>query len=953
MDLDGLLKDLEAKLQILEYMRGKGEDILSKGNTTTIERHRDGLVALAKQADEIKMKVEQEKLAKGEALEEVCTWDCGIDKRIESVDTEIEHLGKCLREAKMQSQLTEKENEGALAAKEMEQQLEFERQKLEMKLEYEKKSEELKKGKSGDSGNAQAKLPKLSITKFDGSFENWLSFWNKFTAEIDSKDLPSITKFAYLKELIDTKVRADIEGLPFNSEGYERAKNILKSEYGKTSEIVNAYVRNIMGLPTIVTTQTKDIDEFYKRLLFNVQSLETLGKLREVSGNVRAVLDKLKGIKADLVRGEEGWRDWDFGQLLQAIKRWRDINCDLQVSIDGSGSKGKNDRNDGNSRRRSFNTRQGNGKQMRSCMYCDKEDHMSANCPQVVTVGDRRKILTQKQLFFNCTSNNHRADSCRSGGCHNCQRKHHTSICDRGRPNSGRFMTAQNKGSEQVIYPVVVVDVNGVKCRALLDTGAGSSYASSAILDHLGIRPIREEFKRIEMMLGSTSKVIGVYGVTISSLNGKFRLKTEVTKVDRGTLLSLDNPKYGEVLQKYTHLERVHMDDDDTKAELPVHIILGASDYAKIKTENKPKIGRPGEPVAELTQFGWTIMSPGKEVNLSNMFLTQTSSTDYEELCKLDVLGLRDKPSADRSDVYEEFKEQLTRSPEGWYETGLPWRGDHPTLPNNKTGSLKRLDSTIRKLEQKGILEQYDAIIKDQLAENIVEPVGEHVVGREFYIPHKPVIRETAESTKLRIVYDASARAHDKAPSLNDCLHAGPPLQNQLWAVLVRARFHSVLTTGDMKQAFLQVRIREQDRDVMRFHWITDCETRRVETLRFTRALFGLAPSPFLLGGVVQQHLENCREQYPKVVEQIEKSLYVDDLISGGPTIPAARQVKETSSDIFAQGGFTLHKWHSNARELDTVNIQISDETSDTRETYAKQQLGVPQRGQGALLGVS
>ena len=55
-----------------------------------------------------------------------------------------------------------------------------------------------------------------------------------------------------------------------------------------------------------------------KKLLFNVQSLETLGKLSEVSGNVRAVLDKLKGIKADLVRGEEGWRDWDFGQLLQA-----------------------------------------------------------------------------------------------------------------------------------------------------------------------------------------------------------------------------------------------------------------------------------------------------------------------------------------------------------------------------------------------------------------------------------------------------------------------------------------------------------------------------------------------------------------------------------------------------------------------------------------------------------
>ena len=49
------------------------------------------------------------------------------------------------------------------------------------------------------------KLPKLSITKFDGSFDHWLSFWNKFSAEIDATDLPAVTKFAYLKELLVTK----------------------------------------------------------------------------------------------------------------------------------------------------------------------------------------------------------------------------------------------------------------------------------------------------------------------------------------------------------------------------------------------------------------------------------------------------------------------------------------------------------------------------------------------------------------------------------------------------------------------------------------------------------------------------------------------------------------------------------------------------------------------------
>ena len=63
-----------------------------------------------------------------------------------------------------------------------------------------------------------------------------------------------------------------------------------------------------------------------------MQSLETLAKLRDVAGNVRAVLDKLKGIKSDLVRGHERWQEWDFRQLLKAIKRWKDINPAMEAS---------------------------------------------------------------------------------------------------------------------------------------------------------------------------------------------------------------------------------------------------------------------------------------------------------------------------------------------------------------------------------------------------------------------------------------------------------------------------------------------------------------------------------------------------------------------------------------------------------------------------------------------
>ena len=71
------------------------------------------------------------------------------------------------------------------------------------------------------------------------------------------------------------------------------------------------------------------------------------------------------------------------------------------------------------------------------------------------------------------------------------------------------------------------------------------------------------------------------------------------------------------------------MDDMDTKQELPIHVILGASEYARLKTSSVPRDGNPGEPVAELTSFGWTIMSPGAETNLSSVYLTRSSSTAY------------------------------------------------------------------------------------------------------------------------------------------------------------------------------------------------------------------------------------------------------------------------------------------------------------------------------------
>ncbi|XP_078365845.1 uncharacterized protein LOC144650069 [Oculina patagonica] len=119
--------------------------------------------------------------------------------------------------------------------------------------------------------------------------------------------------------------------------------------------------------------------------------------------------------------------------------------------------------------------------------------------------------------------------------------------------------------------------------------------------------------------------------------------------------------------------------------------------------------------------------------------------------------------------------------------------------------------------------------------------------------------------------------------------------------------------------------------------------------LRFTRDRFSLTSSPFLLGGVIQHLLESCRQNYPDIVSEIERSLYVDDLISGGPTSEKAKEIKSASQSIFAKGTFELHKWHSNVKELESA---ASEPGVIEEETYAKEQLNVPRREGATLLGL-
>ena len=159
----------------------------------------------------------------------------------------------------------------------------------------------------GIASGLQAKLPKLVITRFDGTYEDWPRFWNQFVETIDKTVIASVTKFAYLRELLGPKVKRTVEALPFSNEGYNRTKSILMDKYGKESEIVKAYTRQIFELPIIPNANVKRIHDFSDKLTYNVQSLQTLGKIDKVNGYVGMTLDKLPAIRGDLERTDPTW----------------------------------------------------------------------------------------------------------------------------------------------------------------------------------------------------------------------------------------------------------------------------------------------------------------------------------------------------------------------------------------------------------------------------------------------------------------------------------------------------------------------------------------------------------------------------------------------------------------------------------------------------------------------
>ena len=244
------------------------------------------------------------------------------------------------------------------------------------------------------------------------------------------------------------------------------------------------------------------------------------------------------------------------------------------------------------------------------------------------------------------------------------------------------------------------------------------------------------------------------------------------------------------------------------------------------------------------------------------------------------------------------------------------------------------------------LLKEYKSIIEDQEKRGIIERVAdeeENPLGQTHYLPHHPVVRQDKSTTKVRIVYDASAST-GKGVSLNQSVYPGPCLLKTVAEVLTRFRLFPIALTSDIEKAFLMISINKADRDALRFLWYDDVQKDepKILTYRFCRVVFGVTCSPFLLNATLRHHIEQYSEQYPELCAQLICSLYADDVNQGAYSVESAISQYEISKKLMKEGGFNLRKWNSNSQDvMEYIKVKEQIQPSESRtseddQTYAQ-----------------
>ncbi|RLU19024.1 hypothetical protein DMN91_009382 [Ooceraea biroi] len=595
---------------------------------------------------------------------------------------------------------------------------------------------------------------------------------------------------------------------------------------------------------------------------------------------------------------------------------------------------------------------------------CCSASHFIASCPDFArkSLSERRDFVRSKRLCFNCLGE-HLLTDCRTAKrCRTCNERHHTLIHpDRSLSSSSelppsaapppsnstqsnasltRFSTQRppsafssaatallhcatsaNEASRPItLLATALVNLEAasgqvVKARALLDQGSELSFIGESLAQSLRL-PRRN----------ATVSVLGIGSQRAGSTRGAvvFTLYSRTDPSFKCPVTAYILPRLTRLIPvspvnttSWSHLHGIDLADPDYATPGRVDIILGADTYG-IFVRDSVRRGSPDVPVAQSTSLGWIVSGPAPDSRaiISSSFSSVTAAVDHElhELLARFWHQEEIKPSIEsrRTPAEEEceahFASTHSRTPCGRYVVRLPFHSSPNTLGDSRAAAVRMLQKVQRRIASDAT---FGKLYADFLRE--YESLGHMVrappaTKSAAYLPHHGVLRESSTTTKLRVVFNGSLPT-TTGKSLNDCLHIGPKLQRDLSDVLMRWRRHAYVFLADVEKMFRQILVHPDDRDHQRILW---SESGDPSEFLLCTVAFGLACSPFIALKVFLQLASDEGDRFPLAADVVRSDMYVDDVLSGGDTIPLAKAKARELTQLCMAGGFPLQKWMAN-----------------------------------------
>ena len=811
------------------------------------------------------------------------------------------------------------------------------------------------------TAQTHSRLPKLTLPNFNGNPLQWQTFWDSFTAAVDSNaDLSLVQKFGYLRAQLQGDAANAISGLPLTDANYIHSVTLLKERFGQKHKLVDAHMEALLNIPAPSNSLTS-LQSFYDTVQSHMRSLSTLGKTPDSYGTLLSsvILGKLSSDTKTRMARDHYDTEWTVEDLMASIlKEIRIFEAGQHTSRRPSSMSTTSTFYMGANR----GGTQKKHKKDPNCVFC-KGTHKPNLCTTVTCPKARLAVVKNAGLCFNCLGR-HKVFQCPSKfTCRECRKKHHTSLCHAFtiEPAPGSQPTsAVTTSTDQATPPTVTTTAQTIRATTqsqdtrttaattslsaistsvcllktaianvsagqttveghiLFDEGAQRSFITQELADQLQLQPNNYEHISVSSFgeQVSASKRLAVAAISIETLN-KGHIPISVLVVPK-----LAAPIRNSVrthLDKLPYLQGLPLAHPVTNDEnFHISILIGADFYWQFIQD---RIVRGDGPTGVESRLGYLLSgplpSPQVYITCSQVLTLSciTELVDCDNFWQIESTAV--KQNSDREFLQQYLQNNVTVQPNGTYSLKFPWKTNHPPLPTNYTICARRTRSMANRLAKTHLLQLYNSIIEEQESRGFIERVSGNMSTLVHYIPHHPVRKESL-TTPIRIVYDCSCKQSPDLPSLNDCLNPGPPFLNDLCAILIRFRLHNIAFSSDIEKAFLHVHLDKADRDFTRFLWLSNPADPHSPfvTFRFKVVLFGATCSPFMLNAAITYHLE---QNDSSTSTDLIRNLYVDNVVSGCHSEEAAVDYFIQSRSILGKANFNLRSWASNSKQLNTT----------------------------------